>query len=447
MSKTTLPLLRLSPTEGSIVEVAGGQSISREIFLAQVQRVATKLPTHRYAFNLCEDRYLFMVAFVAVLWREQTNLLPAYRHSSEIQKVAANYPDSYCLTDHPIADLPLPQHLMDVSGPCTIDRAIPEIAAEQIAAIVFTSGSTGQPCPHPKTWHSLVTGARLAQQRFLFPQPASIVATVPPQHMYGLETSILLPLVMGLRIHNSRPFFPQDISQTLMAVPPPRLLVTTPIHLKACVQSNLSWPALTMIISATAPLSHSLAAQAETVFSAPVWEIYGCTEAGSLASRHPLESDQWQLYDGFWLSQDERNGCYVHGDHLFESVPLKDVIAIDDDRHFRLLGRQHDLINIAGKRASLSDLNRQLNEIAGVADGIFIMPAEAENEEQIIRLIALVVAPARDEATILTELAQRLDPAFLPRPLYKVSRLPRNDTSKLPYQELIKLLKELEETK
>ncbi len=446
ISKTTLPLLGLPLTETSIIAWWQGQPISHEIFLAQVQQVATELPAHRYAFNLCEDRYLFMVAFAAILWREQTNLLPAYRLSREIQKVAADYPDSYCITDHPIADLPLPQHLMEVSGPGTLDhRAIPEIAAAQIAAIVFTSGSTGRPSPHPKTWHSLVTGARLAQQRFQFPQPTSIVATVPPQHMYGLETSILLPLVMGLRIHNSRPFFPQDISQTLMAGPPPRLLITTPIHLKACVQSNLSWPALTMIISATAPLSRSLAAQAETVFAAPVWEIYGCTEAGSLASRHPLESDQWQLYDDFWLSQDETNGCYVHGDHLFESVPLQDVIAIDDDRHFRLLGRQHDLINIAGKRASLSDLNRQLNEIDGVADGIFIMPAE--HEEQITRLIALVVAPARDEATILAELAQRLDPAFLPRPLYKVSRLPRNETSKLPQQELIKLLKELAKTK
>jgi acyl-coenzyme A synthetase/AMP-(fatty) acid ligase len=39
----------------------------------------------------------------------------------------------------------------------------------------------------------------------------SVLATVPPQHMYGLESSVLFPLQNGLALHAGMPFFPADI--------------------------------------------------------------------------------------------------------------------------------------------------------------------------------------------------------------------------------------------
>src|SRR6185437_7182387 len=73
---------------------------------------------------------------------------------------------------------------------------VPEISAEQVAAYVFTSGSTGVPIPYPKTWGKLVRCVRdeAARLGFVDGRSHALLATVPPQHMYGFESSVLLAL-------------------------------------------------------------------------------------------------------------------------------------------------------------------------------------------------------------------------------------------------------------
>ena len=81
-----------------------------------------------------------------------------------------------------------------------------------------------------------------------------IVATVPPQHMYGLEMSILLPALGDMAVHCGRPMFPQDVAGALADVPEPRVLVTTPVHLRVLSESGIRFPDTALIMSATAPL-------------------------------------------------------------------------------------------------------------------------------------------------------------------------------------------------
>lgn len=431
----TTVALDLLPSHWSGSQVAWwqGQPIDRETFLHHVNQVRELLPQGRFAVNLCEDRYLFMVTFAAVIAQTQTNLLPANRVSEEIQRLLADYPNSYTLQDHSIKSYltcsPLPQKV-----------SMPAVAPNHLAAIVFTSGSTGRACPHGKRWGELVATTRIAQCRFgFYPDTGiTVVATVPPQHMYGLETSILTPLITGVSVHGGRPFFPEDIRATLAAVPAPRVLITTPTHLRVCIESGLRWPELAFIISATAPLSNTLATRVEKVFQTQLLEIYGFTEAGSVASRRTLDGDLWHLYNTMGI--DTHNQCLV-APHLPQPVPLNDIIECHGKTHFKLLGRCADLINIAGKRASLADLNARLNDIEGIVDGAFVMPTE--REEKISRLIAFVVAPRISEREIMTALTQRIDPAFLPRPLYKVAHLPRNETGKLPQWALLNLLSKI----
>jgi acyl-coenzyme A synthetase/AMP-(fatty) acid ligase len=97
------------------------------------------------------------------------------------------------------------------------------------------------------------------------------------------------------------------------------------------------------------------------------------------------------------------------------------------------------MLKIAGKRASLGDLNQKLLAIPGVEDGVFIAPENLQNERQ--RLTALVVAPTLSKKQILHQLTQSIDAAFLPRPLHFVESLPRNSTGKLPREQLVSFLK------
>jgi acyl-coenzyme A synthetase/AMP-(fatty) acid ligase len=221
-------------------------------------------------------------------------------------------------------------------------------------------------------------------------------------------------------------------------------MFTTPTHLRACVDSGLRWPRLSRIVSATAPLSAELAKRAEKMFSCHVMEIYGCSEAGSMASRRTVDGELWRFYDG--MTPHEENGVvYVRASHLPDPIPLNDFIEVRCDSRFKLLGRHADMINIAGNRASLSDLTLKLNAIEGVRDGVFVVP-DSQAGEDAARVVALVVAPDLDKKEILAMLAEHVDPVFLPRPLYQVDSLPRNAMGKLPREALSRLLETLRQS-
>jgi acyl-coenzyme A synthetase/AMP-(fatty) acid ligase len=458
-NSSTYPLLTHGP--GDRVALWRDRVVDRESCLTHVRRLAEDLPQAPFAINLCNNRYAFMIALMAAMTRGQTTLLPPGRAPKLIEELAVDYAGSYCLVDAPAEIAGLGQHMvsLDASAASGNEEAVPEIPADMIAAVVFTSGSTGRPNPNPKRWGDLVVGLGIARRHFLFQNSKQeiILATIPPQHMYGLEVSIVLPLVAGLCMYAGHPFFPDDIRRAIAALSGPCTLFTTPAHLRACVESGLRWPRLSCVVSATAPLSAGLARRAEEMFSCQVIEIYGCTEVGSMASRRTVDGDLWRFYDG--VTSHQRDGVvYVSASHLPEPVPLNDFLEVQADSRFKLLGRHADLVNIAGNRASLSDLNLKLNAIEGVRDGVFIMSdkqADKQADPRIgpriddradsdtRRLAALVVAPDLEKKEILTALAERISPAFLPRPLYKVDSLPRNAMGKLPHEALLQMLERL----
>jgi acyl-coenzyme A synthetase/AMP-(fatty) acid ligase len=137
--------------------------------------------------------------------------------------------------------------------------------------------------------------------------------------------------------------------------------------------------------------------------------------------------------------QPRPDGALVHAAHLPVAVALADLVELEEDGRFHLRGRQADLLEIAGKRASLGDLTRRLLAIPGVEDGV-VLQLDQVDGMGVARVAALVVAPGLDERTILDALRQGIDPVFLPRPVKSVAALPRTETGKLPRAELLRLL-------
>ena len=70
-----------------------------------------------------------------------------------------------------------------------------------------------------------------------------------------------------------------------------------------------------------------------------------------------------------------------------------------------------------------------------MVDGAFFHPDESEHDG-VTRLMAFVVAPQLEVAQVLAALRERIDAAFMPRPLVRVGRLPRQLTGKLPREAL-----------
>lgn len=415
-----------------------GQPVSVRRFLSDVAALSAALPGHDHVVNLCADRYRFTVGLAAALARRQVTLLPPNDTPATLKELSEDFADLYCLSDGGPPPLPMrcmayPEELGEMPA-----SAPPLVPAAQRAIVLFTSGSTGRPKPQVKSWGTLVRSALAAGKDLgiCALRRAAVIGTVPHQHSYGLESTVLLALQHGLAIHAERPFYPSDIRAALAAAGRPRLLVSTPIHIRALLAETVDPPAADLVISATAPLSRELAAEAETRFRAPLREIYGCSEAGQLALRETAREAAWRCLDGVVLRQDER-GTWAAGAPVETETLLQDVIELAGPGRFLLHGRTSDLVNIAGKRTSLAHLNHQLTAIEGVRDGLFVMPEESG--DRVTRLVAFAVAPGMAVATILRALRQRVDAAFLPRPLMLVDALPRNVMGKLSREALLRL--------
>ncbi|MES2579575.1 MAG: AMP-binding protein [Pseudomonadota bacterium] len=432
----TLPLITHNALDKTIAWRKGA-SISIERFLADVDYLAARLPDGKHILNVCRDRYHFTVGLAAAIISNKISVLPPTHTPEMLRQLQTFAPDVFCLHDNENCDIALPR----LSYP-TIPKhratkvAIPQIDAQQLIAIVFTSGSTGTPIPHSKSWGSLVHNVQAQAERLglLANTDYCIVGTIPPQHMYGLESTVLLPLQSGNAFSSAQPFYPADIGSTLEAIPTPRILVSTPLHLRLLLDAELKLPELVLTLSATAPLSLSLAHKIEKTLKTPLVEIYGSTETGQIATRRTTQTDTWELLPNLQLTQRGQQ-VWADGGHVEIAVPLNDIIEITDTNHFLLHGRTQDLINIAGKRSSLANLNHHLNAIEGVIDGAFFMPDELSHDH-VTRLSACVVAPNLTAKALLTALRLKIDPIFLPRPLLFVESLPRNATGKLPHQAL-----------
>jgi acyl-coenzyme A synthetase/AMP-(fatty) acid ligase len=310
--------------------------------------------------------------------------------------------------------------------------------------IGFTSGTTGQPQSFPKRWGSMMASttrnaeAIRAALNLSAGAPLALVATVPPQHVYGMEFSILLPLSGGVGMQSGRPLFPADIARALAEIPAPRILISTPVHLRTIVESSQRLPPTALIVSATAPLDAELAQAVERKLGGRLLEVFGSTETCAFAHRFPAHETAWRLYEGVQL-QPNVDGTMVNAPWFADPTLLQDVVELQGTNHFVVRGRNADMIEVAGKRASLADLTRRLLAIEGVIDAVVFQP-HARSSGVIRRVAALVVAPQLSAEHLLDELRNSVDPAFLPRPLRIVDRLPRNELGKLPRAALLAAL-------
>lgn len=419
-----------------VVDAAGFVAHARGVAAGLPESSAGELAGGRFVANLCRDRYLFAVAFAAGLIAGRTALL-----NIEAAGLDA-YPGCVVLRD---ADI---ERVVPVIG-----GDVPFVDCAHLAAIVFTSGSTGAPVPHEKRWGALVARSRAAIAPFGL-MGGSVIGTVPPQHMYGFETTVLLPLHAPVCSWCGPTFFPGDVAAALLASPGPRLLVTTPLQLRALVQGLMQEGVqgggqggaqdggrggvlpMSGVISATAPLDPALAAEAEGAWGCAVREIFGATECGSIASRRTVEGPDWAPYPGVGIGFEDA-GAVVSAPFM-DDVVLADVLE-PTGGGFRLLGRRTDVVKLGGRRASLPGLNQVLLAVEGVLDGAFVVPDDLDARST-ARLLAVVVAPSRTGAAILAALRLVVDPVFLPRRVICVDRMPRNEMGKLPRGALLALL-------
>src|SRR3569832_2965822 len=254
----TFPLIT-HPRPDSIFAWREGHAITAARFLSDVAQLSARLPAGAHMLNACNVRFRFAVGLAAALVAYKASLLPLSLSSEMIRQLLQFAPDAICLTDSKDCAIALPQFFYPEPDALPEEAAaaqaqpftVPQIDVSQLVAYVFTSGSTGAPVPHRKTWGALVRNVRAEAQlcKLLDGRSHALVGTVPPQHMYGFESTVLVALQSGNAFSAGKPFYPADVCGELASVPEPRMLVSTPVHLRTLLGTEAELPATELVLS------------------------------------------------------------------------------------------------------------------------------------------------------------------------------------------------------
>jgi acyl-coenzyme A synthetase/AMP-(fatty) acid ligase len=292
---------------------------------------------------------------------------------------------------------------------------------------LYTGGSTGRPRLWSKSARNLM-GESAMQVRVhgITPQD-SILATVPPNHIYGVLFSVLAPILSGAPVERTTPFFPQEVQDAIERLHT-TVLVSAPVHLRALASSEWKGDRVRLVTSSGAPLA-AADAQAFHARSA-LWplEVYGSTETGGVATRSQGDATPgWSLIEGVErkISDDQLE---VRSPYISSEVPwdadgwfvMGDTARAVGDR-FELLGRTDGVVKIGGRRVDLRQVEEALRAIEGVTDAVALSRVAASGRGN--ELIA-VVETARASADVLREVREKLPSAAWPRMALCVQRIP-----------------------
>jgi acyl-coenzyme A synthetase/AMP-(fatty) acid ligase len=433
--------LAAAPSRLDGTAVVGTQQWSwRDVHAASIA-LARELRPGASVCNLCGSRAGFLVTWLAALRRGCVQVLPPSGGTGDLLSILKANGDAIIVVD----DAALLDPSWTGHAQCLVHSPVPERTTARDIDLawnpdwdsplirLYTSGSTGAPEVQRKTAGQLARGAQVLSSRLRMELGEGldaitrIVCSVPPQHMFGLETSVMLSLVTGIAVQEGRPLLPGDVGAALAAGRGEVAWIATPLHLRALQQAGEHLSQCRLVIASTMQLAPALAEKCESLAAAPVMEIYGSTETGAVAMRRTARDDVWRALDGVRF-ESSSEGTRVSGSHFESPRILSDHIELAADGGFRLLGRDSDLLKIAGRRASLSGLNLMLQEMPGLQDGVFFLPATDSSTE---RLVLIYAGAQIEHATAVEWLRARMDPVFLPRAFIRVERLPRSATGKL----------------
>jgi len=380
----------------------------------------------------CKGRYAFCVAILAIWLAGRKVVLPPNLHQvtldyiSKAHNITTQLDDSFLLSSCASTDV--------------FDKACLELVfkLKKEALIIYTSGSSGEPKAVTKTIGNLFSEAfsiKATVQNSVRP----LVASVPPNHLYGLTFSIILPWVLGVAVVDECPLHAEEVLDMMAAVQAD-VLVTVPVHLSAMLEQDIvRVPSL--VISSAGRLDEDLAKRWYERFGHEIFEVYGSTETGVIAYRQQLSDQHWQAFPH--VCTDQSGDClqvsspFIHSSegNMFQS---NDRVSLHENG-FILHGRTDAIVKIAGKRVSLLAIEKAVKTCEGIMDvAVVAVPVKGH-----IRDMAIWIALACEEGLTVREvramLYMKLDGVEIPRRIVIRKTLPREDNGKLRRSKILDL--------
>lgn len=397
-------------------------------------------PGQRWA--LCfENSYLFLVALLATLHAEKVPVIPGHCRTSLLNEQQELFDGVLCESDLQWQGVQIIVTSAE-AAPVAADITLPPISAESYVEI-FTSGSTGQPKPIIKPIALLDAEARMLITRF-GPRfdGCRVIASVVPQHLYGLTFRIFLPMTSGMPLHAAMLYYAEQLCALESHYR--YVFISSPAFLKR-LDPSLTPPPVEMVLSAGGMLPWKEVKESQSWFR--VWpdEIYGSTETGIMAWRQRIDnSTSWQLFPDVTLRAEGEEWRVISPLLKDEQgLLLDDQIELVDDG-FRLAGRRGRVVKIEEKRVSLNEVERRLMALPGIVDAAAVPVSRAGRQG--IGVVLVLTAAVRQqwqengaralEQSWRNALRRLMESVAVPRYWRVVDEIPVNSMNKRVYAQL-----------
>ncbi|HDU3727400.1 TPA: acyl-CoA synthetase [Klebsiella aerogenes] len=357
-------------------------------------------PGERWA--LCFDNsYLFLVALLATLHAGKTPVLPGHSRAALLHEQRA-------LFDGILSDKTLPWRgplrvIQSAMATASHEYAFPAIG-DNACIELFTSGSTGEPKRISKPVKSLDREAALIAAHYAGRLTGSrVVASVAPQHLYGLTFRLFLPMALGLPLHAAMIEYAEQLAA--LSHDHHYLFISSPAFLKR-LDYRLTPPPVAMILSAGGKLPWQDAVHTANWFNTWPDEIYGSTESGV----------------------------------------IDDILHFNESGQFQLAGRRDRVVKIEEKRISLSEVEYRLLQLDGILEAA-VLPITRGSRQSVGALLVLDHDARRrwgksQELQWRKALRASLEPVAIPRYWRVVDEIPVNSMNKRVYAQLQELFHE-----
>jgi acyl-coenzyme A synthetase/AMP-(fatty) acid ligase/3-hydroxymyristoyl/3-hydroxydecanoyl-(acyl carrier protein) dehydratase len=392
------------------------------------------------------DAYAIAVGVFATLHAGGQAILPANLQAGHLEEVA-RAADGVLTDGMAVAST---GHSLSLFDPAEVADApvLAVIDADTAEIVLHTSGTTGAPTSICKPLRCFE--AELASQSRVFdPEPGkTVIATVPPYHIYGLLFRILWPLATNRPFSTDTVSYPEELA-IAAGTHKDCMFVSSPAFLKRALPVlDLDRLRLCLgpVFSSGGLLPPPVAATYNSGLAHPVIEVFGSTETGGIAYRSVLDEanpPSWHPLPNVEVATDPETGVlsvrspFIPDAKWFQAG---DRAEIDGDGRFQLKGRADRIVKVEEERVSLPEIENRLLEHPAVAAARVVLLDGEEEKRQVIGAVvepsahgwAMLSADGRQavRGSLLDVLRPHLAAVVLPRKWRFVTRIPEDDRGK-----------------
>jgi malonyl-CoA/methylmalonyl-CoA synthetase len=331
------------------------------------------------------------------------------------------------------------------------------------AAILYTSGTTGQPKGAMLTHDNLASNGLTLHRVWGFHPGDVLLHALPVFHVHGLFVAVHCAMLNGSPMLYLPKFDAALVTDHLYKV---TVMMGVPTFYNRLLEhgafDQLACANIRLFISGSAPLLSQTWDAFHKKTGHKILERYGMTEAGMITS-NPLKGDRIpgtvgfplpdikvrisdshgkpltygktgvlevkgpNVFAGYW-EKPEMTAAEFRPDGFFVSG---DLATMNEDSRITIVGRDRDLIITGGLNVYPKEVEDCLNELPGVRESAVIGIPHADFGEAVIALISGETNIVPDEQTIINTLERNLASFKIPRRIITLQILPKNVMGKI----------------